>query len=87
MYKQGDYGKLPILFMALLFRNFIERKVRFMLTPELIKLKDRLEGKTVKLDEAKLLAELKKLDIIDIEFLHESLSLSGRVCKTCGKLL
>lgn len=55
-----------------------------MLSPELKKLKEKLEGKSVNIDENRLLEELIELDVVP---LNESLSLSSNVCKTCGRPL
>ena len=59
-----------------------------MLTPQLKKLKIQLEeGKTsIDIDKKELLAELNKMEAID-GVLLESLSLSTKVCPTCGKRL
>jgi len=56
-----------------------------MLSPELKKLKEKLEGKDVKIDSAKLLNELQDLDKIPIKSINESLALSSGVCKSCGR--
>lgn len=59
-----------------------------MLTPQLKKLKIQLEeGKTsIDIDKKELLAELNEMEAID-GVLLESLSLSTKVCPTCGKRL
>lgn len=56
-----------------------------MLSPELKKLKDYLEGKKINLDKNKLLNELKNLDKADIKSINESLAVSSNLCPTCGK--
>lgn len=58
-----------------------------MLTPELVKLKRRLQGENVPIDNIKLLEELIDLENINIVHHDRSLSLSGRVCKICGRPL
>lgn len=59
-----------------------------MLTPELSKLKEYLEGnRNVIVDRAKLLRELTVLEKGDIESLCESLAISRGVCRACGKPL
>jgi hypothetical protein len=55
-----------------------------MLSTELQKLKEKLEGKSVEINRDKLLSELRTLEI---ESLNESLSLSNKVCKSCGRKL
>lgn len=59
-----------------------------MLSPQLKKLKIQLEeGKTsIDIDKKELLAELNEMEAID-GVLLESLSLSTKVCPTCGKRL
>ena len=59
-----------------------------MLTPQLKKLKIQLEeGKTsIDIDKKELLAELNEMEAID-GVLLKSLSLSTKVCPTCGKRL
>lgn len=59
-----------------------------MLLPQLEKLKMQLEeGKSnIDVDNEQLLAELNELDGIE-EVLHESLSLSTKICPTCGRRL
>ena len=59
-----------------------------MLTPQLKKLKIQLEeGKTsIDIDKKELLAELNEMEAIQ-GVLLESLSLSTKVCPTCGKRL
>lgn len=59
-----------------------------MLTPQLKKLKIQLEeGKTsIDIDKKELLAELNEMEAID-GVLLESVSLSTKVCPTCGKRL
>lgn len=59
-----------------------------MLSPQLRKIKMQLEeGKTsIDIDTEELLAELNEMEAIKGVFL-ESLSLSTRVCPTCGKRL
>ena len=55
--------------------------------PELLKLKSKLIEKDYKTqDELKLLSELQSLSPI-IDRLEHSLSLSDKVCKTCGRPL
>jgi len=56
-----------------------------MLTPELNNLKKKLEGMDIKIDKNKLLEELTALDEMNIMALYESLSLSNKVCKSCGR--
>ena len=56
-----------------------------MLSPELYKLKIQLEaGVNMEINEEELLVELQNLDSIE-GHLQESLSLSGKVCPTCGR--
>lgn len=59
-----------------------------MLLPQLEKLKMQLEeGKNnIDVDKEQLLAELNELDGIE-EILQESLSLSTKICPTCGRRL
>lgn len=59
-----------------------------MLSPQLKKLKTQLEEgmNEIDIDKEELLAELKEMDAIE-GVLLESLSLSTRVCPTCGKRL
>lgn len=59
-----------------------------MLSPQLKKLKTQLEEgmNEIDIDKEELLAELNEMDAIE-EVLLESLSLSTRVCPTCGKRL
>ena len=59
-----------------------------MLSPQLMKLKIQIdEGKTnIVFDKEELLAELNEMEAIEGVFL-ESLSLSTKVCPTCGKRL
>lgn len=59
-----------------------------MLLPQLKKLKMQLEeGKNnIDIDNEQLLAELNELDGIE-EILQESLSLSTKICPTCGRRL
>ena len=59
-----------------------------MLTPQLKKLKIQLEeGKaSIDIDKKELLAELNEMEAID-GVLLKSLSLSTKVCPTCGKRL
>ena len=59
-----------------------------MLSPQLRKIKMQLEeGKTsIDFDKEELLVELKEMEAIEGDFL-ESLSLSTKVCPTCGKRL
>lgn len=59
-----------------------------MLLPQLEKLKMQLEeGKNnIDVDNEQLLAELNELDGIE-EILQESLSLSTKICPTCGRRL
>ena len=61
---------------------------KIMLSPQLKKLKIQLEeGKTsIDIDKKELLAELNEMEAID-GVLLESLSLSTKVCPTCGKRL
>ena len=58
-----------------------------MLTPELQKLKDFLEGSRKSIDEQALLRELHELDRTEMKALDESLSMSTSVCPTCGRAL
>lgn len=58
-----------------------------MLTPELKKLKEHLEGKQSGINKENLLKELIVLDTIELQALFESLSMSSGVCPTCGKKL
>ena len=55
-----------------------------MLTGELKKLKENLEGGNNSIDERKLLKELQYLDR-ELKYLNESVSLSSGVCPACGK--
>lgn len=59
-----------------------------MLSPQLKKLKTQLEEGMNEndIDKEELLAELNEMDAIE-GVLLESLSLSTRVCPTCGKRL
>ena len=59
-----------------------------MLSPQLKKLKTQLEEgmNEIDIDKEELLAELNEMDAIEGGLL-ESLSLSTRVCPTCGKRL
>ena len=59
-----------------------------MLSPQLKKLKTQLEEgmNEIDFDKEELLAELNEMDAIE-GVLLESLSLSTRVCPTCGKRL
>lgn len=59
-----------------------------MLSPQLMKIKRQLEeGKTgIVFDKEELLAELNEMEAIE-GVLQESLSLSTKVCPTCGKRL
>ena len=61
-----------------------------MLSPQLKKLKTQLEEGMneidIDIDKEELLAELNEMDAIE-GVLLESLSLSTRVCPTCGKRL
>ena len=59
-----------------------------MLSPQLKKLKTQLEEgmNEIDIDKEELLAELNEMDAIE-GVLLESLSLSTRVCPTCGKWL
>ncbi len=59
-----------------------------MLSPQLERLKIQLEeGKdNIDIDKEKLLHELSELALIE-GILQESLSLSTRVCPTCGRRL
>lgn len=59
-----------------------------MLSPQLKKLKMQLEEgmNEIDIDKEELLAELNEMDAIE-GVLLESLSLSTRVCPTCGKRL
>ncbi|MGB4658676.1 MAG: hypothetical protein WBI07_05830 [Mobilitalea sp.] len=56
-----------------------------MLTPELQKLKEYLEGVHKELDKEKMLEELIQLDKIEVKALFESLSVSSEKCPTCGR--
>lgn len=58
-----------------------------MLSPELKKLKDYLEGKRSDYDKDKLLDELKNLDKADIKSINESLAPSSKLCPTCGRVI
>jgi hypothetical protein len=58
-----------------------------MLTPELEKLKRVLQGEKKEINETALLNELLALENIEVGYLCESLSLSKKVCRTCGKPL
>ena len=69
----------------------IKRKLKGekeMLSPQLKKLKTQLEEgmNEIDIDKEELLAELNEMDAIE-GVLLESLSLSTRVCPTCGKRL
>lgn len=57
-----------------------------MLLPELKNLKEQLEeGKeNVNIDKEKLLEELTALENVKV-YVRESLSLSSKVCPTCGR--
>ena len=57
-----------------------------MLLPELKKLKDQLEEdkNNVNIDKEKLLEELTALESVT-GYVQESLSLSSKVCPTCGR--
>ena len=59
-----------------------------MLLPQLEKLKMQLEEvkNNIDVDYEQLLAELNELDGIE-EILQESLSLSTKICPTCGRRL
>lgn len=58
-----------------------------MLTPQLKILKMKLEGRdNVHIDKKALLVELNKLETNE-NSLQESLSLSTKVCPTCGRRL
>ncbi len=60
-----------------------------MLSPQLRKIKIQLEeGATnIDIDKEELLAELNEMEAIQGVLLVESLSLSTKVCPTCGKRL
>lgn len=58
-----------------------------MLTPELQKLKESLEGNPRQVDKEKLLMELTELDRIEMLPLCESLAKASTVCPTCGRKL
>ena len=58
-----------------------------MLTPELQKLKEYLEGTRNGIDKAKLLRELDDLDKSEMKALFESLSVSSGLCPACGRKL
>ena len=62
--------------------------VKIMLSPQLRKIKIQLEeGATnIDIDKEELLAELNEMEAIQ-GVLLESLSLSTKVCPTCGKRL
>lgn len=57
-----------------------------MLSQELKKLKEQLEAgkESINIDKEKLLEELTDLENMQ-EYMQESLSLSSKVCPTCGK--
>lgn len=56
-----------------------------MLLPELKKLKFQLEnGENITVDKEKLLKELQELENVKAVIQH-SLSLSGKLCPTCGR--
>lgn len=58
-----------------------------MLSTELKKLMTQLEnGDPISIDRKKALQELSALDEAD-EYFQESLSLSSKVCPTCGRRL
>lgn len=59
-----------------------------MLSPQLMKIKKQLEeGKTeIVFNQEELLDELNEMEAIE-GILQESLSLSAKVCPTCGKRL
>ncbi len=58
-----------------------------MLSPELKKLMIQLENdEPISIDQEKALQELKILDGAE-EYVQESLSLSSKVCPTCGRRL
>ncbi|MBS5317423.1 MAG: hypothetical protein KHY44_13685 [Clostridiales bacterium] len=58
-----------------------------MLTPELKKLKQQLEGHTVQIDKQQLLAELNVLENDKLYSINESLAGPSNKCKACGKPL
>lgn len=56
-----------------------------MLTPELQKLKERLEGKRPHIDTDSLLQELYELDSTEMRALYESLAVASECCPACGR--
>lgn len=58
-----------------------------MLTPELKKLKEYLEGTRNQIDEDLLLQELREIDDNNMKPLLESLAQSSEICPACGRKL
>lgn len=58
-----------------------------MLTPELKKLREHLEGARKGVDKERLLSELCELDDNDMKPLLESLAQANTVCPACGREL
>lgn len=56
-----------------------------MLTPELQKLKEHLEGKRPNIDTDSLLQELYELDSTEMRALYESLAIASERCPACGR--
>jgi len=56
-----------------------------MLTPELQKLKEYLEGQRSYIDEDSLLRELYELDSTEMRALYESLAMASKKCPACGR--
>lgn len=56
-----------------------------MLTPELQKLKEHLEGKPTCIDTESLLQELCELDSTEMRALYESLAVASECCPVCGR--
>ncbi len=58
-----------------------------MLSPELQKLREYLEGKRDGVNKELLLKELEELDKTEMKALFESLSMSDGTCPSCGRKL
>lgn len=56
-----------------------------MLTPELQKLKESLEGKHSYIDKNSLLQELNELDNAEMRVWYESLAVASECCPACGR--
>lgn len=56
-----------------------------MLTPELQKLKEYLEGTRTRIDTDSLLQELYELDSTEMRALYESLAVASERCPACGR--